>query len=239
MAIEQSCRAPAASAVADWACLGDEPPRATKVVAADHDMAYPALRSPMSFVSRHASPYVTDEIRAEASRPTRIGEDHQTRTRCAWLLNCPPPDDPPKVSVSLSDQRLAHAAAQIIAAVGPLPMADLIDAVRGGYRRNRVITADQLAEALTRTSKGQVNTSGQWTHNPEIEPIPTYRELARASGREVHTTSQSEMLLTDAGYTNASGTTLYGHPLLEHLSRNAWRIRGRGDHREGLPWGCG
>lgn len=227
--------------MADWASLRDQPPRATKVVAADHGLASPALRGRISFVRRHASRYVSDEVRAEASRPTRIGEDHQARTRWAWLLNCPPPDDPPKASVSLSDQRLAHTAAQIMAAVGPLLMADLIDAVRGGYRRNRVITADELAEALTRTSKGQVNTSGQWTHNPEIEPIPTYRELvelARASGREVHTTPQIERLLIAAGYTNAGGTTLYGHPLLEHLGRNAWRIRGKGDNRQGLPWSC-
>ncbi|WP_138180193.1 hypothetical protein [Nakamurella multipartita] len=223
-------------------CLGlaGLPADPVAVVAARHGVSTVTLNIWSKMLaaagSRHPLPI---ELVTELARRTRTGEDHLGRVRAVGTFGLaaprPPraqPTFPPATAApmsSRSDRAAAWVAGRILAAVGPLRMSTLHQAVTRARRaRSRpLIASQQLASAL-RAIGATRDDRGLWRAPEGLAPPARYRALvAVAAGRDL---TRQEMIdaLRVAGYTEMSANMrkISSHPLIHRDGPNRFVLIG-------------
>ena len=217
--------------IAEWVGLAGPAP-VTAQLLAGHEIGASTLYRWRAVVTDHARllsfpPGLVDEL----TRPSEAGEDHLGRRRRAWLLDLPMPAQRPAGDAGPEDRGLIRIVTRVLAALGPLPIAELVDAVRRTRTRSghaHVVTPGQLA-ALIGTADGMsIDPDGTCRLTrpaPGYPPDLRLLELAGRSGRADHNRPQMTEMLAAIGYARSVDTTLRWHPLLIHAARGRWRIR--------------
>ncbi len=166
-----------------------------------------------------------------AGLATAIGDRVAVAGRQARILGVPGPPSPAaarRPSLSQADHGLVRVAGRVLAAVGPLGEADLVEAVlRRARHRGGTITSDDVRRALRGTDTLLADDDGHWrlTRPRDPEPRDT-RLLELATGPGTLTSRQVRDVLTLAGYTasSARGPALHRHPMLLPVGRGRWRV---------------
>jgi hypothetical protein len=154
------------------------------------------------------------------------------RARRLFLL--PSPGRP----LTASARQTASAAARVLAAVGPLSVAELQAAVaRTHTHRTSSAPAEQtLIESMVLSGARHDGHSDRWSAPAGSVAWPRDRALLTAADPDtVYTRQQLTDLMIAAGYSalSAGKNTLDMHPLIQKLDRNRYRIlTGRGPDRE-------
>ena len=126
-----------------------------------------------------------------------------------------------------SQTAAATLAVQLLATIGPLPPAELLDAVHRSRRftQHDRLTVDQLMTALQRAG-AVVDDHGRWHAPMGTTPTQRYRAIAATlAGRDLSRRDLVEALIS-VGYTPASadGRILTTHPLVRQVGPNHYRL---------------
>jgi hypothetical protein len=122
---------------------------------------------------------------------------------------------------------VARAGVRVIAAVGPLELPVLIDAMTRSHRfrhRNPLSPSD-FAAALTQLGC-TIDLVGRWHPPPGVAPPDRYRAIVtRTAGRDL-TRKQMIDILIAAGYqpSSAAGRMSTSHPLFQHTGPDRYRL---------------
>ena len=216
--------------VLEWAGLTALPLHSKPAIAPLHGLDVDLIYHRIAHIRRIASQRpIPPAIRAEASRRTRGDEDHEARTRQAHLLGFPPPAPPAPAQLSQSQWHAARRAAEVLAALGPLPIDELTACLqRTQNRRRRQLTARDVTLLLLTSGLASPGDDDRWAAAADITAPPAYLALLQAAeptDRAEHTWEQMLALLQQAGYTTGGGATITYHPLLLHLGVNRWAVR--------------
>ena len=187
-------------------------------------------------VARAGTQLLPAELADEMTRPSEASEDHRARRRQAALVGLTAPSRAPERRTSPADLGLARISGRILVATGPLPVVDLAAAIgRGRTPRgtSRIVTVPQLAALLWTAAGMTIDPDGtcqvtepRAAHPGDLELL----QLARESGRNVHSRPQVIDMLTQVGYARSIEPTLVKHPLLVHIARGRWTILGCENH---------
>lgn len=179
---------------------------------------------------------LTPELAGEISRRTRPGEDHLARVRLAATLGLAAPAPiatGPAPSMesrpSQADLSAAAIAVRVLAAVGPLPLHALQDAVARARRFRPLppIATGQMVAALVVVG-ATCDDHGRWQAPASAEAPARYRALVTMAGGRGLTRAEMVEALVAAGYasTSAQARKINTHPLIQRCGPNRYRILG-------------
>jgi hypothetical protein len=176
-----------------------------------------------------------EDLIAQISRRSTIGEDDRARTRIATTLGLPPPAPPdptsappprhPRTRGSAEDRADALIALRVLATAGPQTLDTLLGAV-GRVRRSRYPSATRLATMLN-AHGAAVDDRRRWQAPANQWTSPQYRALAASVSDRTLTHTEMLTALAQAGYTRSyAERAISVHPLIRRVGPNAYRLIG-------------
>lgn len=224
-----------ARTVSEWAGLGGGQPATITVIAHRIGVSTNTVHNWIGIVKAAALELtLPDPLVHALTRPSTDPQEHTARLRQARLFGVPEPVAPParRATVTAEESGLLAAAQRILAALGPLPVDELADALARRTRPNRpaagIVDAAKVRDLARRSTTITIGTDHLCDLTNPSEPAARDLALltaARRSGRSSHTLRQIRELLNEAGYTGHLGPTVAYHPLLIHLDRGYYEIR--------------
>jgi len=155
--------------------------------------------------------------------------DNARRARVARALALPPPVSPGALPAWLTPRvaRGARIGMRVLAAVGPLYLDDVADAIANSHHMAVDAGADHLAAALLVLGAHFDSSDGRWQHTGAADRRDAALiSAALATGRQRHTRAQAVDLLMRAGYHPIAEVPKIRHPLVHRIARDQYRILG-------------